>query len=350
MGCPWRVAPASVFGCVRCGRFRVWTPVSCTVCCSTGDSAGAPGLFRVDADISTFGSEDATPRSRVCVRVRVLLGRLRRARLPGLFGCGPPLLWLLCPSALPGPLRAGIAPFLSFCLPSFFSLSLFSLPSLRLCCPLLSVLSGPGCPRPWPCVTPPLPMVFAFSWFFCRPLDLVIVPPPVFSCRFCCFLFSGGFFCPNPLFVFCVFSCWALRVLPLLLCFLPGLWLLPCGCCPPPSPGAAPSLVLPPSPPRCVFCGCRRCRSALCVLPLLFCPPLLAWRSSAVLAAHPPPPPQSRCPLCCLVSPRCAILSSGVLRCCGAVFWAACCAVVPRPPMLRAAVRCAVFFGAAFCV
>ena len=52
-GCPWRVPPASVLGCVRCGCLRVWTrsltrPVSHTVRRSTGDSAGAPGLFRVD--------------------------------------------------------------------------------------------------------------------------------------------------------------------------------------------------------------------------------------------------------------------------------------------------------------
>ena len=53
-GCPWRVPPASVLGCVRCGGWRVWTrsltrPVSRTVRLSTGDSAGAPGLFCVDA-------------------------------------------------------------------------------------------------------------------------------------------------------------------------------------------------------------------------------------------------------------------------------------------------------------
>ena len=51
----------------------VWTrsltrPVSRTVRLSTGASVGAPALFRVDADISPFGSEDATPVSRACVR------------------------------------------------------------------------------------------------------------------------------------------------------------------------------------------------------------------------------------------------------------------------------------------
>ena len=41
--------------------------VSRTVRLSTVDSAGAPGLFLVDANTSPFGSEDATPGSRVCV-------------------------------------------------------------------------------------------------------------------------------------------------------------------------------------------------------------------------------------------------------------------------------------------
>ena len=64
-GCPWRVPPASVLGCIRCVGWRVRTrslthPVSRTVRCSTGDPAGAPGLFRVDADTSPCGSEDAT--------------------------------------------------------------------------------------------------------------------------------------------------------------------------------------------------------------------------------------------------------------------------------------------------
>ena len=52
-GCPWRVPPALVLGCVRCGGWRVLTrsltrPVSRTVRRSTGNSAGAPGLFRMD--------------------------------------------------------------------------------------------------------------------------------------------------------------------------------------------------------------------------------------------------------------------------------------------------------------
>ena len=70
--------------------WRAWTgsltrPVSRTVRLSTGDSAGAPGLFCVDADTSPFGSEDEPPGSRACVLVRALLGRAGQAGLLGAF-------------------------------------------------------------------------------------------------------------------------------------------------------------------------------------------------------------------------------------------------------------------------
>ena len=60
---------------------------NCTVPRLTGNSAGAPGLFRVDANTSCFRSEDATPGTRASVRVRALLSRDRRAGLPGVFWC-----------------------------------------------------------------------------------------------------------------------------------------------------------------------------------------------------------------------------------------------------------------------
>ena len=90
--CPLRVPPALVLGCVRRGGWRVWTRsltrlVSRTVRRSTGDSAGAPGLFRVDADTASCGSEGATPGSAACVRVLALLGRVGRVVLPGAFWC-----------------------------------------------------------------------------------------------------------------------------------------------------------------------------------------------------------------------------------------------------------------------
>ena len=61
--------------------------VSRTAHPSTGDSAGAPGLFQVDTNTAPFGSEDATPGSRACVRVRAPLGRVGRVALLGAFWC-----------------------------------------------------------------------------------------------------------------------------------------------------------------------------------------------------------------------------------------------------------------------
>ena len=46
-------------------------PVSRTICHSTGDSARALGPFRVDADTSPSGSDDAIPGSPACVTVFV---------------------------------------------------------------------------------------------------------------------------------------------------------------------------------------------------------------------------------------------------------------------------------------
>ena len=99
---------------MRCGGWRVWTrsltrPISRTVCRSTGDSAGAPGLFRVDADTSSCESEDATPGSPAWVRVLVRPGRVgvcgvldhlapanRCARLVRCFACAVSwATWLL---------------------------------------------------------------------------------------------------------------------------------------------------------------------------------------------------------------------------------------------------------------
>ena len=75
-------------------------PVSRTVRLSTGDSAGAPGLFRVDADTSPSGSEDATPGSAcVCVCGCVL------AR-PGV-AAGPPTGEFAKPPSVDGSLEVG---------------------------------------------------------------------------------------------------------------------------------------------------------------------------------------------------------------------------------------------------
>ena len=195
-GCPWRVTPALVLGCVRCGGWRVWTrsltrPVSRTVRRSTGDLAGAPGLFRVDAYTASCGSEDATPGSRACVRVLALLGRVGRAGLPGAFWCASPfpLAALAFCFALP-PLGWGcprLGPFFLFPLPS----------SARPLCLLLSLVSGPGCPGPWRCVTF---VLLASRLSALRALSLLLCCPPG-----CCLLPGGCL--PPPPFVSCGFSC-----------------------------------------------------------------------------------------------------------------------------------------------
>ena len=151
-GCPWRVPPASIFGCVRCGGWRVWTrsltrPVSRTVRRSTGDSAGAPGLFRVDTHTSSCGSEDASQDPvRVCLCLLFLAGSggpASRARS----GAPPLFLWPLCLSASLGPLQAGVAPVLVFCLPSpppfcFFACAVFCPVVAFLRCRALSLPAG----------------------------------------------------------------------------------------------------------------------------------------------------------------------------------------------------------------
>ena len=189
-GCPWRVPLALVLGCVRCGGLRVWTrsltrPVPRTVCRSTGDSAGAPGLFRVNAHTAPCGSEDATPGSRACVRVLALLGRVGQAGLPGEFWCASPFPLAALAFSFACPLRAGVAPVsvLSF----FFSVAVFRAPplspaffgfrprvplALALCfvCLVGLALLGPPCARP-PFVLPAWLLVVA--WW---------LPPPPFLC------------------------------------------------------------------------------------------------------------------------------------------------------------------------
>ena len=203
-GCPWRVLPTSVLGCVRCGVLRVWTrsltcPVSCTARLSTGNSAGAPGLFRVDADTAPFWSEDATAGSCACVCVRALLGWAGRAGLPGAFWCASPfpvaVLVALCPL---GPLRAGVALLLLF-------LGFFFTPLL--CAPLVSAV---------PC----FPALGAFGLGVLWSYPLLPFVSPFFSSplRICLFFFSG--FLASLFF----FSCFAG-------CAVPGCRVAGCGAC-----------------------------------------------------------------------------------------------------------------------
>ena len=210
-------------------------------------------------------------------------------------------LWPLCLSALLGPPWVGVPLFLVvfFALPPPFAFFFLAplLFSVRPLCLLLSLVSGPGCPRPWRCVLfvllasrfsalralLPLFMLpvwpFAALWWLLPPL----APPPLvsrgFRCRRsvpCVFFFSS---CPRPrclrlslvsapgalglgavdLFSFffgfpllgspCALAC---------LCLLLGRWLPP-----------------PPPPLLClaVFCAAARC---LFFSFLLFPPPVCA--------------------------------------------------------------------------
>ena len=213
--------------------WRVWPlsltrPVSRTVRLSTGNSAGAPGLFRADANTAPFGSEDVTPGSRACVcacsswpgragrppgRVLVRL-TFTLAVLGALFACSAP--------------SGQGCPVCGCCWVFFFSPS--PSPSLlRPRCVLLCVFSGPGCLGPWRLVAPPL---------FFSPS-----PPPL------CAPLSPAFRVLQP------------RV--------------PCAsapCCPPPSPPRF-FCILPPSCPPPVVSGVSRFPAALglCApLPPLF--------------------------------------------------------------------------------
>ena len=240
----WRVPPASVLGCVRCGGLRLWTrsltrPVSRTFRCPTEDSAGAPGLSRVDAVTSSCGSGDATPRSGACVRVHARLGQVGRAGLLGALWCASPFLRPPCPFALLGPLRAWVTVFLAFCLPSpplflFFFLPLSGpLVSWFLWFPALDAL-GLGAMSPPPC------FLFFLSFFF----SLLVFPFGLLGVRFLPPSFSS--FPPLSLILF--FSL-----------FFCGFFSL--------------------SPPPCLFCGSPAARLPLC-----------SFACSCAVAAPPPAP------------------------------------------------------------
>ena len=465
-GCPWRVPPALVLGCVRCGGWRVWTrsltrPVSRTVRRSTGDSAGAPGLFRVEADTAPCGSEDATPGFRACVCVLALLGRVGRAGLPGALWCAslfhllaltfcfawPPLGWG-CPChgpSFPSSVAVFRAPPLS---PALFGFRPWVPWALALCvvCPVRLALLGPPCalapfvlpawllvvawwlpsPPPFvsrgfscrrsvPCVLSFLvraPVVSRFLWFrapgalglgavlcvfFPPPLGFLFLlgrwlllgawcPPPPFICVWLVSSLPLG--APPPFFLslrapmlslaFSGFRPrvpWALALcfvcfvgLPLLsspcapsfFCVLPGGWLLPGGCCPPPLPLGAPffffSLPLRCAPPLSpTFPGFRPMVPWAWALRVVFFvgPPLLGLRAFSPLSCLPsgrwlppggccPSPPflclavfvaSARCCVPCVV--LCCVSRVAVLRCAAARCVTRCCAVVCCVVLLR---------------
>ena len=355
-GCPWRVPPASVLGCVRCGGWRVWTrsltrPVSRTVRLSTGDSAGAPGLFLADADTAPFGSEDATPASRACVRVRVPLGRVGQAGLPG-------ALW--CASPFPGD---GLAALFVFSAPSGLGSPFF------FCAPRSSpafLVFGLGLPALG--VLPPPPLFFSPSSFFfslCAPLlslafrvfwprvpwalasSCLLLTPPFF------FLFFLAPFVPPPLASFFFFAFFTLCA-PVVSC-------VPCF----PARGALGlGVFLSPPPPPFSFFFSAFPRYFFSSSPgFFFAPPLsLAFRVfrpevpwALAPCCRPRPPP------CCFFLPVCFLLfvffsSSVPCRWCGAglvcVPWAVGCAGVCFGGAVPVVALCAVLSrpsGAGWC-
>ena len=317
----------------------VWTrslarPVSRTVRLSTGDSAGAPGLFRVDVDTSPFGSEDATLGSRACGRVRAFLAGLGGPASRARFGAPHLFLWpfsVLSLSARPPPgwgrPACGFSCFLPFCA---------SLASGVSCFPALGALGlGVLCPPP---------LLFFFPFFlFCAPLFSgvpcfpargalglgVLCPPPPsplllfffwfpFSLLFCATLVSGvpcfpalgalglGVLRPPPpplLVFFLFFPCRGLPVVQCCGAVSPGLWgVFLWALC---FGGGLCALALRRSVPPA--CASSFCVVACCVARV----PLgraggvaLPRAASGVCRFCPPPPRRLWCPLLWFVVPR----------------------------------------------
>ena len=272
--------------------------------------------------LGPFGLLFVAPRPPfpLCISLPLFLGGLRRAVL------------LLC-SDPPGP-------GLPFACPVVFVLSFrggfFFLLLLRPRCLVLSSVSGPVCLGPLRCpfFLPPPPVSFSFvlspsaAVWLVRPL----LPPALVS------LLSF------PLFWFSLFSGGGLRCLPPLVFFGGGLPLLgslsaPAAVVFAVSPLSVSLRLLPRPPLVCVsrFSSCFR--SASCGFPPLCCSCLLAFGSHRL-----PPPRCARCSLDCPVSLCCAALPSGALRCCVAVFRAACPGVVSHFSLLWAATRCVLLF------
>ena len=376
--CPWRVLPASVLGCVRCSGLRVWTwslsrPVSCTVRLPTGDSAGAPGLFLVDADTSHFESEDATPGSRECVRVRGLYWPGGPGRPPGR------LLMRLTFSVAAlsfclawSPLGWGSPfPVVFFAFPFFFFFFSFLAPPLS----SAFLVSGPGCPGHWRSL--PLPGPRSLSLFF------FLLLAPLLSLFFSGFRpwVSWVFALPAPppppgLRCFFSFRCFSSRSSGFGVCLLPACLaccLFPSGLfCffPPPFPFSFcfSRLFLPPPIPPCLFCGSPAAGLAVCssfffvlccaVGSLLVpCPwpcrrPVLftLWRAVLFWSAVPCAvlccvPGCGAAPRCC--ASLCPALSCFVPCCVVALLWCRCllCCALRRCPSPCGSV----LSGAVFC-
>ena len=225
-GCPWRVPPASVLGCVRCGVWPVWTrsltrPVSRTTHLSTGVRPVHRGSFVWTPTPPLSGRRTPRPGpAPVCVCVLCLAGS---GGPPSRARSGAPHLFLVTALSfffvrpLPGlgrPVCCGVFFFLFF----FFS---------RLCAPVVSgvpcflargalglgVLFAP-------------PPFFSFFLFFSPPSGLVFLL--LLGCVLFVAFFFVLFFFPLLCLLFFFFS------LPCLFVFVPvlrcGVGLCVCGC------------------------------------------------------------------------------------------------------------------------
>ena len=319
-GCPWRVPPASVFGCVRCAGLACVDPVT--------DASGFPYSPSCDGGLGWCTGAVSCGRQHRPFRVRG-----RHARVPRVCACAclawpgrpvrPPgrvLVRLTFNSAVPGSLFACSAlsglglPCLWLLLVPLF-LFPFS-PSLRPRCFLLCVLSGPGCLGPWRLVPPPLS------------------PPPLCPPRCLLLCVFSGLGCPwpwrlvaPPPFVLCA-AVWCCAVVPCLLFWFFSLLVALVSCCS--------LLVLGSGPVPGRFCFCAlpvRCSLALAGLAGVLCCCLLclcvccwAWLSSVVS-------------WWVLVAP--GVVSRWRALVCP---WVLCCAVLLRVVPPGVALLCAVLF------
>ena len=247
-GCPWRVPPASVLGCMRCGGVACVDPVTDAFGfpyrpsfdwvlgrCTRAVSRGRRHLpFRVG------GHHARVPRVCACA---CFPGRVGRAGLPGAFRCaspfpvavrgalfvwsvpyglGSPCLWFSCfllllrprclrPFVFTGPGRLGpwrLVPPPPSLVGFFFPFSLLRPPCLQ-----RSVFSGPGCLGPWRLVPHAPPLGFIFPLLRAPLVSDVPCFPSLGA--------SGlGALCPPPPLLFFFPVLWCARCAVLRLCVL----------------------------------------------------------------------------------------------------------------------------------
>ena len=310
-GCPWRVPPASVLGCVRCGGSACVDLVTDT----SGFLYRPPfdgGLGRCTWAVSC--GRRHLPCRVACVHLRALLGRVRRTGLPGAFWCASPFLW---PSDASSALAAClffslflVAPFLPLpsrvtvvsgvlCFPAPGALGLGAPPfffrpcvlflcvvcPLAPCAPPLAACSRPSVPAALALYgsppDPPRPLsFFVFFRLFSLLLSLFLFSPllrlPPSLARFCvavfvfffpslappclgCWFVSGPR-CPGPR----CFVAASPSALSPSLCFFFFTPCDMCAVCSPPPPGGAPPRVFAVS--CVVLCVATVCCGLVCVV------------------------------------------------------------------------------------